>query len=422
MSLIGDRSKSLPNKQSMTINRRNVLKYLTGATFLGGFWSSGRGGLKGGNAPDPQNRKDYFQELGIPVLVNAVGTVTTMTGGLMEPAVMDAINSTSNHFVSLNELNEKVGERIAELLRCEAALVSAGAASAIQLGTAATITGTDRDRIRQLPNLPGPRPEVIIQKSHRLSFDQMVTNCGVRLVEVETARDLERAVNKNTVMLFFFNRNAFEGRIQHEEFVALGKKHGIPTFNDCAAELPPVDNLWRFTEMGFDLVAFSGGKELRGPQSAGLLLGRKDLIEAARLNHSPYGAIGRGMKVNKEEIVGMLAALEYYLQKDHEKEFQERLHRVKYVGDAISGIPGIRQEIRMNRNGFVGEINIPVLHVSWDPGKIRKSVTEVRLALRRGHPPIAAGGGSESLAVNLRQERMGTERIVARRLHEELTS
>ena len=168
------------------------------------------------------------------------------------------------------------------------------------------------------------KSEVIIQKSHRFGYDHAVRNCGVRLVEVESREDLERAVNPKTAMMLFYNNNNKEGQIRDEEFVQLGKKHCVPTLNDAAADVPPVENLWNYTKMGFDLVAFSGGKGIRGPQSAGLLLGRKDLIAAARLNAPPNGnTVGRGMKVNKEEILGMLVALEIYLEKDHERERRE---------------------------------------------------------------------------------------------------
>src|SRR5262249_158944 len=155
---------------------------------------------------------------------------------------------------------------------------TSGAASALTLGTAAVLTGMDRQKMIDLPDLTGMKSEVIIQKAHRFGYDHAVRNCGVRLVEVETREDLERAVNDKTAMMLFYNNNNKEGRIEDKEFVALGKKHGIPTFNDAAADVPPVENLRKYTTMGFDLVTFSGGKGIRGPQSAGMLLGRKNLI------------------------------------------------------------------------------------------------------------------------------------------------
>src|ERR671931_962515 len=303
--------------------RRRFLKTASGLPVVGGFMAadSADSADSGGNAAAGRGRRDYFRELGVRPFINAAGTYTAMTASLMPPEVIEAITYASKHYVMLDELHDRVGERIATLLHCEAAMVTAGAASALTLGTAAVLTGTDQKKIVDLPNLSGMKSEVIIQKSHRFGYDHAVRNCGVRLVEVETREELEAAVSEKTAMMLFYNNNNKEGRIQDEEFVRLGKQHGIPTFNDAAADVPPVENLWKYTRMGFDLVAFSGGKGLRGPQSAGLLLGRKGLIAAARLNAPPNGnAIGRGMKVNKEEMVGMLAAIELYLATDHAAE------------------------------------------------------------------------------------------------------
>ena len=189
----------------------------------------------------------------------------------------------------------------------------------------------------------------------------------MKLVEVETREDLERAVNDQTAMMLFYNNNNPEGRIQDEEFVQLGKKHGIPTLNDAAADVPPVDNLWKYTKMGFDLVAFSGGKGLRGPQSAGLLLGRKDLIAAARLNAPPNGnTIGRGLKVNKEEMVGMLAALERYVAMDHAVELRDFEKRAETIRSSAAAVSGVKAEV------FVPEVANHVPHVRDLVGRRRQ--------------------------------------------------
>ena len=290
--------------------------------------------------------RDYLKELGVRPFINAAGTYTAMTASLMPPEVMDAITYASRHYVMLDELHDKVGERIAALVHSEGAMVTSGAASALTLGTAAVLTGMDRQKMIDLPDLTSMKSEVIIQKSHRFGYDHAVRNCGVKLVEVETREDLERAVNAKSAMMLFYNNNNKEGQIQDEEFTRLGKKHGIPTFNDAAADVPPVDNLWKYTKMGFDLVAFSGGKGIRGPQSAGLLLGRKNLIAAARLNGPPNSnTVGRGMKVNKEEMLGMLAALELYLEKDHAKEQREFEKRAEEIRRSAAAVPGVTAEI-----------------------------------------------------------------------------
>src|SRR2546425_691137 len=301
-------------------SRRRFLESISALPIVGGFIDASTAGA----APSRKGGRDYLRELGVRPFINAAGTYTAMTASLMPPEVMDAINYAAQHYVMLDELHDKVAERIATRLRCEAAMVTSGAASALTLGTAAVLTGTDRQKIVDLPNLTTMKSDVIVQKSHRFGYEHAVRNCGVRLVEVETPDDLERAVSEKTAMMLFYNNNNKEGRIQDEEFVRLGKKHRIPTLNDAAADVPPVDNLWKYTSMGFDLVAFSGGKGIRGPQSAGLLLGRKDLIAAARKNAPPNGnTVGRGMKVNKEEMLGMLVALEMYLEKDHAREVRE---------------------------------------------------------------------------------------------------
>src|SRR5205823_772358 len=302
-------------------NRRRFLEIVSGVPLLGRSAKASRSflaagapilsagaptlsdGARGfGRAAPPSAARDYFRELGVRPFINAAGTYTAMTASLMPREVIEAINYASKHYVMLDELHDKVGERIATLVHSEAAMVTAGAASALTLGTAAVLTGMDRQKMVDLPDLAGMKSEVIIQKAHRFGYDHAVRNCGVRLVEVETREDVEQAINDKTAMMLFYNNNNKVGRIQDEEFVELGKKHSVPTFNDAAADVPPVDNLWKYTKMGFDLVTFSGGKGIRGPQSAGLLLGRRDLIAAARLNAPPNGnTIGRGLKVNKEE-------------------------------------------------------------------------------------------------------------------------
>jgi D-glucosaminate-6-phosphate ammonia-lyase len=347
--------------------------------------------------------------------INAAGTYTAMTASLMPPEVMDAINYASKHYVMLDELHDRVGERIAKLVRSEAAMVTSGAAAALTLGTAASLTGADRQKIADLPNLAGMKNEVIIQRSHRFGYDHAVRNCGVRLVEVETRDELERAVTDKTAMMLFYNNNNKEGRIQDQEFAELGRKHRVPTLNDAAADVPPVENLWKYTGMGFDLVAFSGGKGIRGPQSAGLLLGRKDLIAAARLNAPPNGdTVGRGMKVNKEEMLGMLAALELYLEKDHAKERREFDKRAETIRAGAAAVPGVTAEV------FVPEVanHVPHVRVSWDAAAKGLTPADVVKALREGEPSIGTRSEGPALVIGVWMMQPGEEKIVARRLRQ----
>ena len=371
----------------------------------------------GAEAAVRKSERDYFRELGVRPFINAAGTYTAMTASLMPPEVMDAINYASKHYVMLDELHDRVGERIAKVVRAEAAMVTAGAASALTLGTAAVLTGTDRQKIGDLPNLTGMKSEVIIQKAHRFGYERAVRNTGVRLVEVETRDDLERAVTEKTAMMLFYNNNNKEGRIQDEEFVQLGKKHAIPTLNDAAADVPPLDNLWKYTAMGFDLVAFSGGKGIRGPQSAGLLLGTKPLIAAARQNGSPNGnAIGRGMKVNKEEMVGMLAALELFVGKDHSREGDEFQRRAEEIRKSAVAVPGVKAEI------FVPEVanHVPHVRVTWDGASSGSRAAAVVRALQEGEPSIVIRAEGESLVIGVWMMQPGEDKLVARRLRQEL--
>ena len=392
-------------------DRRSFLKGLSGIPLVGGLVPARIAWAGAG-------KRDYFKELGVRPFINAAGTYTTLTASLMMPEVMDAINYASKTFVHLNELHDAAGKRIASLIGCEAAMVTAGAASALTLGTAACMTGTNQDFIRRLPDTAGMKTEVIIQKSHRYGYDHAVRNCGIRFIEVESREELERAINERTAMMLFFNAADPRGQVKVAEFAELGKKHSIPTFNDAAADVPPVSNLSAYLKMGFDLVTFSGGKGIRGPQSAGLLLGRKDLIDAARLNSSPYSdSIGRGMKVNKEELLGMMAAVEQYLKRDHEAEGREWEKRVKIVADTVTAIRGVTTE------PYVPEIanHVPHLRIRWDTSVVKLSVEEARRKLLEGEPSIELVPGTrDHLGVAVWMLQPGEAQIVARRIREVL--
>ncbi len=394
-------------------SRRRFLEIVSGFPLVGGL--VGASALSVAAAP---KGREYLAEVGVRPFINAAGTYTAMTSSLMPPEVMEAINYASRHYVMLDELHDRIGEKIASLLKCEAAMVTSGAASALTLGTAAVLTGTDRQKIVSLPNLAGMKSEVLIQKSHRFGYDHAVRNCGLRMVEVETRDDLERAISEKTAMMLFYNANNFVGQIKDEEFAQLGKKHAIPTLNDAAADVPPVDNLWKYTGMGFDLVAFSGGKGLCGPQSTGLLLGRKDLIAAARLNAPPNSdSIGRGMKVNKEEMLGLLVALELYLKRDHAQERREFDKRADVILKAATDVPGVKAEV------FVPEVanHVPHVRISWDSTARGLTAAEAVKAFRDGEPSIGTRSEGDSLVIGVWMMRPGEEKIVARRLREVLT-
>lgn len=394
--------------------RRDLLKGLMTLPLLGSF--AGTEAYADPSQAAGDFERDFFKELGVRTFINAAGTYTALTASLPHPEVIKAINYAALQYVRLEDLQDKVGERLSELLKCESAMVTAGAFSALSLGTAGVMTGGDPQKADRIPtDLSGIKSEVIIQKAHRLGYDHALRNCGVKFVEVETRPEMEAAVNEKTAMMFFYNNNNSVGKIRDVEFVAVGKKLGIPTMNDCAADVPPIENLWKYTQMGFDLVCFSGGKGLRGPQSAGLLLGRKDLISAARKNAPPNGStIGRGMKVNKEEILGMLVAIEMYLAKDHAQEWALWEKQVKLINDAAASVPGVKPETH------VPEVanHVPAIKLKWDATKVKITPDEVRKALRNGHPSIETMGGDESVDITTWMMIPGEERIVAKRIKE----
>lgn len=378
------------------MKRRDILKGLTLLPLTGSLVSKAAVTLPSSPAKKPV--RDLFKELGVTPVINASVTMTFLSGSLMLPEVLEAINSTSHDFANMYELQDKVGAKIAEMLHVESAMVTSGAACAILLGTAAAITGTDHEKIKLLPNLPGPRPEVIMQKTHRYLFDQAVTTTGAKIIEVEGPDEMEKAVNDKTVMALFFNA-AEKSSITHADFVAIAKRHNIPTFLDAAADVPPVENLFKFQKIGFDLVTFSGGKMIRGPQSAGLLFGRKDLITAARLNHSPNEApIGRPMKVNKEEMFAMYAALKAYLERDHKKEWGDWMQRTKYIGTQLETLHSVKTETVVDP----GPANAyPSLNVTWDNSKIKITPQQVVIALKNGTPSIVANGQGNRLTIGV---------------------
>ena len=397
--------------------RRNFIETLSTLPLVGGFIAGAAPSAEAASPAAAAAARDYFKELGVRPFINAAGTYTDMTASLMPPEVMSAINYASKHFVPLSELHDRVGERIAGLVKAEAALVSSGAASAMTLGTAGVLTGGDPKKVVDLPDLTGMKSEVIMQKAHRFGYEHAVRNCGVKIVEVETAAELEAAITPQTAMMLFYNNNNSLGQIRDEEFVRLGKKHGVVTMNDCAADVPPVENLWKFTAMGFDLVVFSGGKGIRGPQSAGLLLGRKDLVAAARANAAPNGnSIGRGMKVNKEEMVGMLAAIERYLKLDHAALDAEYQRRAGVILKSLAGISGVTASLT------VPEVanHVPHVKVVLDTAVTGITGQEISKRLREGTPSIGVRPGDE-LLVGVWMMQPGEDVVVARRLKDVLT-
>jgi L-seryl-tRNA(Ser) seleniumtransferase len=356
-----------------------------------------------------------YTSLGVRPVINGVGVVTVLGGSIMPAEVVQAMEEASRYFVPLPELQKKVGGRIAELLKVPAAMVTAGCASAIQVATTACVANGDPQKLARLPDTSGMKNEIIQQKSHESGYEAQMLQVGTRIVWVETSEEAQAAINERTAMMFFLNKADPLGKIRREEWIRIGKERGVPTFNDAASDLPPVDTLWSLVTQGFDLVAFSGGKALLGPQCSGLLIGRQDLIEAALPAISPHDGIGRGMKVGKEEIVGLLAAVERYLKVDHEAEAKLLEERAAYILRAIQGTPGVRAE------RHVPEIanHVPHVRVELDPARCRLTSKQIAQQLLEGDPPIAVSQEAENgLLISVWMMRGNEHRVVARRLEE----
>ena len=356
-----------------------------------------------------------YTRIGVRPLINGMGTVTVLGGSIMPPEVVRAMEEAGRYFVYLPDLQKKAGARIAELIGVPAAMVTAGAASAITVATAACVTRGDAKRYAALPDTEDMPNEVIQQESHQCGYEAQMRLVGAKIVWVKTREDVERAIGPRTAMMFFLNKNDETGAIRRAEWIEIGKKHNVPLFNDAAADVPPASRLSEYVKEGFDLVAFSGGKGLLGPQCSGLLLGRKDLIEAAQPAISPAGGIGRGMKVGKEEIIGLLTAVERYMKTDHDAEARLLEGRVLEMIRVLSPVKGIQAEVTVPKIAN----HVPHLAVRWDEPEKKLTTEQVVQQLREGDPPIyVLGTGPGQLMVSVWMMRGSEHRTVARRLRE----
>jgi L-seryl-tRNA(Ser) seleniumtransferase len=358
-----------------------------------------------------------YEELGVPTVINAEGTMTVLGGSLPRPEIEIVMAQAGKHFVSIAELEVAAGKRIAEMLKLPddySAIVTSGAAAAIQSGLAGVLTGDNETFIKQLPDLTGLKSEVIIQKSHRNPFDHQLRSTGIKLVVVETRDELRAAINDRTAMMHFsyFANNV--GQIKDEEWLKIAQENRIPTLIDAAADTPPVSNLSKHAQMGYDLITFSGGKAIRGPQCAGMLLGKKDMVANAMLNNSPHeDTLGRSQKVGKEEILGMVKALELFLNEDHEALWKEWQGRLETISAQITKVPGVSTQY------FVPDIanHVPHMEIIWD-SKISLTPQQASQLLRKGTPSIAMGGGEgkPGLGMNSFMLQPGEDKIIAEQL------
>lgn len=393
-----------------TITRRRVLQGGASAAVLGAT-ACGAGSEPGpGSSPAPE---EVYLRLGIQPVINGIGTVTVLGGSIMPPEVTDAMVAAAQNFVPLPELQARAGDHIAQRIGVPAAMIACGAASAITSGTAAAVTGGDEEKLRLLPDTTGMKNEVIQQRAHHTGYQAQMELVGAKIVWVDTREELEAAINERTAMMFFLNFADPNGQIGRAEWVEVARAHGVPTMNDAAADVPPPERLRTYVEEGFDMVAFSGGKGLRGPQATGLLLGRPDLIQGARRAISPFGGIGRGMKVGKEEIMGLVAAVERYLTLDHEAERRELDARADLMTGVLSSVNGLSCEIA------VPEVanHVPHVVVNWGEGDLGVTSEDAAAKLMEGDPPVAVSRtGEGQLRISTWMLRPGQDAVVAERV------
>ena len=365
-----------------------------------------------------------YEELGVRPVINAAGTVTRHGGSLMTPEVLDIMREASQEFCLLNELHEKVGQKIAVMLDVEAAYVTSSAACGLVLTTAACMTGTDPVKIKQLPDTTGMKHEVIIQTVHRIGYDQAIRVAGATLVEIgdqgtPPTEAMRNAINENTAaILYMANAMGHGASVPFDQVVAMAHAASVPVIVDAASECPPVSTLTRFSRAGADLVIFSGGKSIMGPQSTGLVIGRKDLIAACAANGNPFAAVGRPMKVSREEVMAFLKALELYLARDHDADQAGWEAQVRYVEEALTGIPNFTIGSFTKSETYT----VPLLYIRPDAGAgiTQEAITE---ALLEGEPRIVVAGHftQDSVVINPHMLQPGQERIVAERCKEVLT-
>src|SRR5262245_59588555 len=319
------------------ISRRNLLQ--TGA--LGAMSAAASSAQV---APARLTGADVYSRIGVRPFINCTATYTINGGSLMLPEVITAIQQASHYHVNLDDLMEKVGNRLAELLQVEWGIVTAGAAAALTHGTAGCIAGSDPEKMQRLPDLTGLKNEVIIPRESRVAYDHAVRTVGVKIIEVNSVEELQGAISRHTAMIEILGNHFGGAKLDLKDIAPIARKAGVPILVDAAADYLIVPN--PYLALGADLVAYSGGKILRGPQTAGLLIGRRDLVRAAWANSAPHHAVGRALKVSKEEIVGMLRAVEVSTQRDIQSDFREWEGWYAHISEQITKVPGVKAAVR----------------------------------------------------------------------------
>ncbi len=374
--------------------------------------------------PPESSAPGVYARLGIRPVINFQGTMTTIGASKMAPEVNAAMTEASRHFVFLEEVRTKVGDRIAQLAGTEAALVTSGAAGAIALGTYACLTGKDNAKVRQLPDLAGMKTEAIIQKRHRNGYDHAVRSAGLKIVEVETREQLANALSPQTALLYYLGGTShdweWETPIPLAACQELCRKAQVPVLVDAANMLPPWGNIPKLAATGVDLLAVSGGKHIRGPQSSGILAGRRDLIEAAWLNSSPHSdSQGRAMKVNREEMIGLLAAVERYAKLDFDALDRQSAQQADYLMTEFRKLKLTVEKLPFDRTRRVHRVK-----VTWNEKTTGLTTASVERRLREGEPRIVVlrASGGQGLEFTVFMNDAGDEQIAAGRMGEIFTA
>ena len=393
------------------ITRRGLIAALSG---LASACGSAVSRLEGSEQPWGDDSV-YTRWLGLRPFLSCQGHNTVIGGSRMPAEVMRAMVEANDYFIDMHALNKAAGDYVASVMGAEAALVSAGSFSAMVLGAAGCLTGTDPEKIDALPHPMWDKVECLTQTQHLFNYDRAYRAAGMKIVHADTKQGMIDKISDKTAMISVLARVYRQtgnppGTLMPEEMIEIGKEHGVPVLVDAASELPPADIMTRYSKAGADLVVISGGKGLRGPQSSGILAGRKDLIEAATLNHSPYKAIGRGMKVGKEEIIGLVAAVRRYDALDHNAVLEGWNKKAQYVADVLNEIPSMKAECRDNTQGYNN------LSFTWDKSVIPVSAGELSKQLRGGEPRILISGGGDEPSAGLTTQCMrdGDEIFAAR--------
>lgn len=385
----------------------------------GGAMAAGMSGRPGEAATTKNSGPDPYTRIGVRPFINCTATITINGGSATLPEVIETIEQASHYHVNLDELMARVGEHLAELLQVESGIVTAGAASSLLHATAGVIAGCDPEKIQRLPNLEGLKNEVIMPRESRNVYDHAIRNLGVKVIEVDSPAEMRAAISPHTAMVAVLGQHFGHAKFDLKDVAPVTRAAGIPVLVDAAADYLIVPN--PYIAIGADLVAYSGGKIIRGPQTAGLLVGRKDLVKAAWANSAPHHAVGRPSKVSKEEIVGMLRAVEVWRrERDVLADFKVWEAWYAEMTEQITKAPGVRTEV----HGPIRGGPFPTMTVSWDPARVGMTAGDVGHALLAGEPRIAthAEGSGHSFVIRPVALKPGEHTVVARRVYEVLSA